>query len=190
MHNSYLQDGSIFNLVECWATQNPWEEKCPKNIGHIYHHFSLLLIDRQTFYGLKCFSCRKNNCLETTHPPKKKNAWPPASPHLSVQLALEWHPDKHAEDEEKRRMAEEKFKLMGEVPDPPPPMVLAWLGLSSKTRSSFTGICWVVATATQQIATLSTQFLRKWVWGDSDLASHAIPTPQLFCDSPAVAVQL
>lgn len=132
MHNSYLQDGSIFNLVECWATQNPWEEKCPKNIGHIYHHFSLLLIDRQTFYG---FSCRKNNCLETTHPPKKKNAWPPASPHLSVQLALEWHPDKHAEDEEKRRMAEEKFKLMGEVPDPPPQWcLLGWGSLPRQGR--------------------------------------------------------
>lgn len=79
MHNSYLQDGSIFNLVECWATQNPWEEKCPKNIGHIYHHFSLLLIDRQTSYGLKCFSCRKNNCLETT-PAKEKKCLAPCFP--------------------------------------------------------------------------------------------------------------
>lgn len=33
----------------------------------------------------------------------------------SPQLALEWHPDKHTDNEDKRKEAEERFKLMGEV---------------------------------------------------------------------------
>lgn len=31
------------------------------------------------------------------------------------QLALEWHPDKHTDNEDKRKEAEERFKLMGEA---------------------------------------------------------------------------
>ena len=31
------------------------------------------------------------------------------------QRALEWHPDKHTESEERRQAAEDKFKLLGEA---------------------------------------------------------------------------